>query len=223
MNEIDVYGTCEPAKEVGGDYYDFSPIDDENYALVIGDVSGKGVPAALFMAVSRTLLRMLTLDTKSPEIVMEEFNNRLVSLDDSAKMFITIFYGIYNIKTGNLKYSSAGHNMPFYRSANGENKDFRMLPPMNTMVAGIMEEMPMKLAEINLSPGDTLVLYTDGLNEAIDTEEQEYGEDRMEALLNQNKDGSSQTICDTLVSSVQDFQKEMPQFDDITLFVMNVK
>ncbi len=223
MAEIDVYGTCEPAKEVGGDYYDFFPIDEENYALVIGDVSGKGVPASLFMAVSRTLLRMLTLDTKSPEIVMEEFNDRLVSLDDSAKMFITIFYGIYNIKTGNLKYSSAGHNMPFYRSTKDDKNDFQMLPPMNTMVAGIMDGMPMKLDEINLSPGDQLVLYTDGMTEAIDTEEQEYGEERMEELLNQHKNESSQEICTTLVSSVQDFQKEMPQFDDITLFVMNVK
>ncbi|OQX23255.1 MAG: hypothetical protein BWK80_26955 [Desulfobacteraceae bacterium IS3] len=223
LAEIDVWGKCEPAREVGGDYFDFFKIDDERYGMVVGDVSGKGVPAALFMAVSRTLFRMLTAQEHQPGPVLTEFNDRLVALDQGSNMFITLFYGVINIKTGHLQYSTAGHNMPYLKSSQYGDGEFRMLPNIKTMVAGMMDGMEMEMAEIYLSRGDMIVLYTDGMTEAINMDEDEFGEKRLAEYLNRYAEMSAQEICEKLVADVQAFQTGMPQFDDMTMFVMKLQ
>ncbi|MDP8240317.1 MAG: SpoIIE family protein phosphatase [Candidatus Hatepunaea meridiana] len=246
MKEIDVWGTCEPAREVGGDYFDFFRIDDEHYGLVVGDVSGKGVPAALYMAVSRTLFRMLSSTDCSPDEVMTEFNDRLVELDEGSNMFITFFYGMYNVRTGRLLYSSAGHNMPFVKllkpgrrsdipptsldddqqdadTAIQKDESFRMLPDMKTLVAGMFDGFEMPLAETNLSSGDIILLYTDGITEPVNKNAEEFGEERLAKILDANSNLSSQGICEKLIVEVRDFQAGMPQFDDMTVFMMKVK
>jgi serine phosphatase RsbU (regulator of sigma subunit) len=222
LPEIEVWGKCEPAREVGGDYFDFFQIDDERYGMVVGDVSGKGVPAALFMAVSRTLFRMLTAQKYQPGPTLTEFNDRLVALDQGSNMFITLFYGVINIKTGQLQYSTAGHNMPYLKSSQCAEGQFCMLPNMKTMVAGIMDGMEMETAEIYLSKGDMIVLYTDGMTESISKDEKEFGEERLAEYLNRYAEMSAREICEKLVADVQAFQTGMPQFDDMTMFVMKM-
>lgn len=224
LEEIDVWGKCDPAREVGGDYFDFFGIDDERYGMVIGDVSGKGVPASLFMAVSRTLFRILCSQNLSPQQVLTDFNDRLVELDQGSNMFITMFYAVFNIRTGKLIYSTAGHNMPYIRFVQKENGEFQMLPNMKpTMVAGIMDGMPMPLAELSLDRGDTLVLYTDGMTEPINKDEEEFGEERLAELLNKYKDLSSKEMCENLIGDVKAYQADMPQFDDMTMFILKVR
>ncbi len=221
MEGIEVWGKCDPAREVGGDYFDFFQIDEENYGMVIGDVSGKGVPAALFMAVSRTLFRILSSTQYSPEQVLTEFNDRLVSLDQGANMFITVFYGIFNTKTGRFLYSTAGHNMPYIKSRQGT---FQMLPPIEqTMVAGMMDGIMMESAEIQLHSGDIVVLYTDGMTEAINGDKEEFGEERLASLLDGYAELSAQEMCEKLIEDVQAFQTGQPQFDDMTLFILKVR
>lgn len=217
LKEIDVWGTCEPAREVGGDYFDFFQIDDNHYGMVIGDVSGKGAPAALFMAVSRTLFRTLSSRDYMPSRVLTDFNDRLVELDEGANMFITLFYGVLNIRTGQLLYSTAGHNMPYVKSS-GEG--FRMLPGMKTMIAGMMDGMEMEGAGITLLSGDIMVLYTDGMTEAINENDEEFGEDRLEELLNTYAELSAREMCGKLIEDVKTFQSGKPQFDDMTLFIL---
>ena len=222
LGEIDVWGKCDPAREVGGDYFDFFQIDKENYGMVIGDVSGKGVPAALFMAVSRTLFRILSSQEYSPDYVLTEFNNRLVALDQGANMFITLFYGVFNTKNGNLLYSTAGHNMPYIRTSATEGK-FKILPKMQTMVAGMMDGIPMQLAETHLKKGDIIVLYTDGMVEALNEQDEEFGEEKLAELLVKYSDLSAKDMCSLLIEDVQNFQKGRPQFDDMTMFILKVK
>lgn len=224
LPKIEVWGKCDPAREVGGDYFDFFQISEHLYGMVIGDVSGKGVPAALFMAVSRTLFRILSSQENSPELVLTEFNDRLVALDQGSNMFITLFYGVFNTETGRMIYSTAGHNMPYVRSARETDGRFHMLPNMSpTMVAGMMDGMSMALAETWLNSGDIIVLYTDGMTEAVNQENEEFGEDRLEELLNRYADLSAQEMCEKLIEDVQVFQTGKPQFDDMTLFILKVK
>lgn len=231
LEEMDVWGMCEPAREVGGDYFDFFQIDKDRYALVIGDVSGKGVPAALFMAVSRTLFRILVSQYPSPEKVLTMFNNKLVELDQGSNMFISIFYGMYNVKTGELLYSSAGHNMPYVRYASPPDHDpqaksdgeFHQLPPVKTLIAGMIDGFDMELVKTKLTKGDILFLYTDGITEPINTENEEFGEERLESLLEKYSNLPLEDMCTKLVHEVSVFQQGMPQFDDMTVLAIRVK
>jgi len=223
LKEIEVWGKCDPAREVGGDYFDFFKIDDNNCGIVIGDVSGKGVPSALFMAVSRTLFRILSSKDLPPDMVLTEFNDRLVALDQDANMFITLFYGVFNITTGRFIYSTAGHNMPFVKKSIASGEKFGMLPQMKTMVAGVMEGMYMELAEISLKKGGAIVLYTDGITEAVNEKDEEFGEKRLAKLLDKYADMSAQDMCEKLIEDVYAFQAEREQFDDMTMFILKVK
>jgi len=223
LTEIDVWGKCDPAREVGGDYFDFFQIDDNNCGIVIGDVSGKGVPAALFMAVSRTLFRILSAKELTPDMVLTEFNDKLVALDQGANMFITLFYGLFNTATGRFDYSTAGHNMPFVKESMAPGEKFAMLPQMKTMVAGVMEGMYMELAEITLKKGGAIVLYTDGITEAVNERDEEFGENRVAKLLDKYVDMSAQDMCEKLIEDVNAFQADREQFDDMTMFILKVK
>jgi len=222
--KIEIWGKCVSAREVGGDYFDFFKIDEDNYGMVIGDVSGKGVPAALFMAVSRTLFRILSTHKHSPDRVLTEFNNRLVALDQGSNMFITLFYGVFNDKTHRLLYSFAGHNMPYVKGPRGSNGKFQMLPSMNTMVAGIMDGISLSIAETYLRrSGDTIILYTDGIIEAENPEGEAFGEERLEGLLNKYSHFSAQEMCESLIEEVKNFQAGRQQFDDMTILILKVR
>ncbi len=223
LENAEIYGTCSPAREVGGDYYDFFPIGEDRYTLVIGDVTGKGVAAALFMAVCRTLFRVLSIDGTPPEIVLRDFNDRLVKLDSGANMFITIFYGILHLDSGKIVYSSAGHNMPLLYQGNSSEKQAIALPAMRSLVAGIMDGMEYSSAEVNLASGDTLMMFTDGLIEPIDAAGAEYGDDRFAQLVEQNSEKSAKELCDLVIKEVTDFQAGLPQFDDMTLLALKWK
>ncbi len=223
LGSIEVWGKCDPAREVGGDYFDFFQIDDDNCGMVIGDVSGKGVPAALFMAVSRTLFRILSSRELSPDLVLTEFNDRLVALDQGANMFITLFYGVFNNTTGQLLYSSAGHNMPYLKSSKNSGTKFQMLPQMKTMVAGMMDSIPMQLGETKMQKGDVIALYTDGMTEAENDNDEMFGEERLEELLNKYSNLSAPEMCKRLFEDVHAFHAGRPQLDDMTMFIMKVK
>lgn len=219
---MDVWGRCYPAREVGGDYFDFFRLDQDHYGMVIGDVTGKGVPAALFMAVSRTLFRILSIGNKHPDRVLTDFNEHLVALDSNSNMFITLFYGVINSKTGRIRYSTAGHNMPYVNSVKNNNGDFYLLPGLKTMVAGMIGGIEMTAAEQTLSRGDAIVLYTDGMTEAINENDEEFGEERLEKLLNQYSDLGARNMCERIIADVQAFQGGKPQFDDMTIFILKL-
>lgn len=222
-DEIEVWGRCESAREVGGDYYDFFKIDEDRYGIAIGDVSGKGMPAALFMAVSRTLFRILTSQILEPDKVLTEFNNRLVSLDQNANMFITMFYGVYDRKSGQLLYSTAGHQLPYLVKKDKETVSVTSLDGMKTMVAGIIDGISMHLGKIHLQENDAIVLYTDGMTEAINHEEKEFGEKKFQEIIGKYSHFSVRQWCDHIIEEVQSYQSDMPQFDDMTLLILKIR
>ncbi len=220
LETIEFFGRCDPAREVGGDYFDYFRLSEHTFGFVIADVSGKGVPAALFMAVSRTLFRMLCAQGFNPQQVVREFNNRLVQLDQSSNLFITLFYGVYDIRDGSFTYSNAGHCLPMIIH---QDKRTTILPEMKTMVAGIMEDIPLEEHAVSFTTGDLVVLYTDGMTEAINSEEEEYGEERLLQFLQSKAELDVKTLCLEAIEEVKQYQENMPQFDDMTFFAIKIK
>jgi len=212
INEVDIYAAMEPAKEVGGDLYDFFMLDDHRLGIVIGDVSGKGIPAAIFMAVSRTLIRATALKGNQPNECFTYVNNLLCN-ESISSMFVTAFYGIFDFKTGELRYVNGGHNYPYIISKTGEVKT---LEPTNDIVLGLFENYTFNSGKINLEKGDTLFLYTDGVTEAADVNENLYSDERLEELLKSKYSLSIKEIIDEVFLSVHDFSKGAEQSDDIT-------
>jgi sigma-B regulation protein RsbU (phosphoserine phosphatase) len=182
--EFDIYATMQPAKEVGGDFYDFFLIDSDHLALVIADVSGKGVPAALFMVIAKTLIKNQTLAGMEPADVFTAVNTQLCENND-AGMFVTGWMGILEISTGRFTYANAGHNPPLIRKKDGE---YEYLKARAGLVLAGMEGIRYRQYEIMLEPGDGLYLYTDGVTEATNEENTLYGEDRLRDILNRHKD-----------------------------------
>ncbi len=225
-DRLEFWGICEPARDVGGDFLDYVVFDDDRFGFVIGDVSGKGVPAALFMSMCRILFRMLSADLRPPDQVMYEFNEKLLEFEPSGSMFITIFYGIYDCRTGVLNYSTAGHNMPLARIALHKNGDggFQLIPAIQkTMVAGMIDGIEFESAELKLSPGDIMFMYTDGMTEAENPQGEQFGEDRLCELLEEKGGLSAEEMCRGMVKEVIDFQEDQPQFDDMTVLILKVK
>ncbi len=218
-NELDLAALMIPATDVGGDFYDFFRIDDDHIGLVMADVSGKGVPAAIFMAVSRTLIRTIGLQGKNPGESLKIANN-LLSKESADCMFVTCFYAIYNIKTGEIEYSNGGHNSPFIIRANGQIEEF---PVSQNLLVGIVEDATYQKAQAHLEVGDALVLYTDGVNEALNNKKEEYGEERMMKLLSSLSGGTCQEIIEGQLADVRKFAGEAPQSDDITLMAIKRK
>ena len=177
--ELDLAALMTPAKDVGGDFYDFFRIDNDHIGLVIADVSGKGIPAAIFMAVSRTLIRTVGLQGGTPGYCLTK-SNELLSKESVDCMFVTVFYAIYNIRTGELEFSNGGHNSPYILRANG---NVEQLPVSTNCIVGAISDVEFSNDKTSLGVGDTLILYTDGVNEATNADNQEYGDDRMERLL----------------------------------------
>ena len=216
--EIDIHATMRPAKDVGGDFYDFFRIDESHIGFAVADVSGKGVPAALFMTMSHTLLRFTGSRCLDPVRTAMETNGML-SRESFDSMFVTVFYGIYDITTGVLQYTNAGHNPPFViRKATGK---VEMLPFSQDIVAGMFDDVTYTQLDLQLEKGDSLVLFTDGVTEAFNVNGEQFDEEGLEKSLEGQADTSTCDLVKKIVSDVNAFAGEEPQSDDIT--VMAVK
>lgn len=217
--EFDIYATMDPAKEVGGDFYDFFMVDDDHLAIVVADVSGKGVPAALFMVIGKTLIKDHTEKDKDLGEVFSEINNLLCE-SNSEELFITAFEGVLNIKTGEFRYVNAGHEMPFIYKKNEEFKPYKIKPGF--VLAG-MEDMRYRSGVMTLEPGDKIFQYTDGVTEATDSASQLFGMERLEASLNKVKDKEVTEILKSVKADIDEFVNVAPQFDDITMLCLEYK
>lgn len=217
--EFDVYATMTPAKEVGGDFYDFFLVDDDHLAVVIADVSGKGVPAALFMVIAKTLLKNAAQTGLSPKAVLEKVNNQLCE-NNEAEMFVTVWLGIFEISTGKLTAANAGHEYPAVRHENGE---FELLKDRHGFVLAGMEGARYREYELELKAGDTLFVYTDGVAEATDAANTLYGTERMLAALNRNEKADPEELLQNVKEDIDMFVGKAPQFDDITMLALKVK
>jgi sigma-B regulation protein RsbU (phosphoserine phosphatase) len=214
--EMDIAATMNAAKDVGGDFYDFFRIDDDKIGFVIADVSGKGIPAAIFMAVSRTLIRATGIRGVTPSECIS-YSNDLLAKESANNMFVTVFYGIYNIKTGEVTYTNAGHNPPYLIKAGGT---IEQLPFSKDIVVGALDDFQFSEETLQLEHGETLLLYTDGVTEAINVNDEEYGEKRLEETLKDVTQQNCQQIINTVKADVKTFAGEAEQSDDITLLAI---
>ena len=211
--EFDIYATMTPAKEVGGDFYDFFLVDDDHLALIIADVSGKGVPAALFMVITKVLLKNSAQSGKSPKEIFEDVNANLCA-NNPIDMFVTAWMGILEISTGKLICSNAGHEYPALCRANGS---YELIKDPHGLVLACMDDSTYQNYELQLFPGDTLYVYTDGVAEATDSENQLFGTDRMLVSLNKNIGAKPVELLPRVKEDIDAFVGEAPQFDDITM------
>lgn len=218
-DEFDIYATMTPAKEVGGDFYDFFMTDEKHLAFVMADVSGKGVPAALFMVIAKTLIKNYAQIGQEPGEVFTTVN-RLLCEGNDAGLFVTSWMGILDLETGVMKYANAGHNPPLIKRENGKFEYLRSRPGF--VLAG-MDTVRYKQSELVLNPGDRIFLYTDGVTEAANGEQQLYGEDRLERLLNRCQEDTAEEMLADLKKDIDSFVGKAPQFDDITMLMLDIK
>jgi len=213
--DFDIYAAMNAAKEVGGDFFDFFMIDNDRIGFVIGDVSGKGVTAAIFMAVSRTIIRATGLKGIPAAECMNYVNNLLCS-ESVSSMFVTVFYGILNTSNGDLEYVNAGHNPPFILSSTG----LKTVELTKGTVLGGIEHFNYKSRRMTIDPGDTLYLYTDGVTEAFNSEGNMYGEKRLGNLLKANLRAGHKEIVKITLADVAAFAAGILPSDDITLMAI---
>ncbi len=214
--EFDIFASMTAAKEVGGDFFDFFMINNDSLGFVIGDVSGKGIPAAIFMAVSRTLIRATGLKGMSAGECMQYVNNLLCN-ESVSSMFVTVFYGIMNMKSGVLEYANAGHNPPYIIRADGK---VEKIESTGNVVLGCLEDMEYTTRTIQMSPQDSIVLYTDGVTEAFNKKGEEYGEVRLVSLLETLGQKSVDNTITSIAEDVSGFSEGTAQSDDITMLCM---
>ena len=211
--EFDIYATMNPAKEVGGDFYDFFMIDSNHLALVMADVSGKGVPAALFMVISKTLIKNRAQMGGTPSEILADVNEQLCE-GNEAELFVTVWLGILEISTGHVTASNAGHEYPaIYRPGEG----YTLFKTKQSPAVATMEGLKFRPSEFTLNPGDSLYIYTDGVAEATNSSNELYGTDRMIATLNETVNMKVDEVLAVMKKSVDDFTGDAPQFDDITM------
>ena len=217
--EFDIYATMDPAKEVGGDFYDFFLVDDDHLCMVMADVSGKGVPAALFMMASKIILANNAMMGKSPAQILTETNAAICS-NNREEMFVTVWLGILEISTGKLTASNAGHEYPVVKSPDG---DFEMFKDMHGFVIGGMDGFKYKEYELCLKPGAKLFLYTDGVPEAADAQNNMFGSARMLAALNADAQSDPVGTLKNVRAAVDGFVNGAEQFDDLTMLCFEYK
>ncbi len=213
---VDIYATMTPAKDVGGDFYDLFQIDENLFGFVIADVSGKGVPASLFMAVSRTLLRATGIRGISSKECMS-YVNRLLCKESLDSMFVTAFYGIYDCRTGKIDYTNAGHTPPYILH---HTREIEAVEMETNFVMGIFDDFGFQSGQIILDKGDTLILYTDGVTEAFNTEGKQFAISGLESALKLSSDMGAKDLITEIVGHVNSFAGARPQSDDITLLVI---
>jgi sigma-B regulation protein RsbU (phosphoserine phosphatase) len=216
MKEFELFALLKPARDVGGDLYDFFMIDDDHLCFAIGDVSGKGVPAALFMAITKTLLRAKSSITKKPQEIIMKMNDDLCK-DNETSMFVTFFLGVLNIRTGELEYCNAGHNPPLIRK---DDEGFNYFNIDRNIPLGITEEFDMTTNTMFLKPNDIFFIYTDGVTEAMDNDNIEYSEMKLVKTLSDHKDDSVNSMLKNMLFSVEMHAGGADQSDDITMMVV---
>lgn len=217
--DLDIYASMTPAKEVGGDFYDFFLIDQNHLAMVMADVSGKGVPAALFMVIAKTLLKNSAQSGLSPKEILEKVNAQLCE-NNEAEMFVTVWIGILNISTGKIVCANAGHEYPVLKRANG---NYELLKDKHGFVLAGMDCAKYTEYELDLAKGDKLFLYTDGVAEATNSNNELFGTDRMVEALNSHLDANCKDILHLIKADVDAFVGDAPQFDDITMLAVELK
>ena len=217
--EFDIYATMDPAKEVGGDFYDFFLIDDDHLCMVMADVSGKGIPAALFMMASKIIIDNNAKLSKSPAQILTDTNAAICS-NNKEEMFVTVWLGVLEISTGKLTAANAGHEYPVIKNADGQ---FELLKDKHGFVIGGMDGIRYKEYEIQMKPGSKLFLYTDGVPEATDANNELFGTERMLDALNKDADAAPESILKQVRASVDSFVKDAEQFDDMTMLCMEYK
>ncbi|HCA04650.1 MAG TPA: hypothetical protein DEO32_02000 [Ruminococcaceae bacterium] len=212
-NDFDIYASMKPAKEVGGDFYDFFMIDENKLGIVMADVSGKGVPAALFMMHSKILLKSYTLMKKTPKAALEEVNRQICE-NNPEEMFVTVWLGVLDLETGVFTAANAGHEKPAVKQADGS---FELYMDKHGIMVGYMDGIRFKEYELKLTKGAKLFLYTDGVAEATNANEELFGTDRMIEALRTAEDKTPKEILKAVDDAVNKFVGEAPQFDDLTM------
>lgn len=215
---VDLHAFLTPAKEVGGDLYDFFAIDSDNLCFLVGDVAGKGIPAALFMAMSKSLIRSASENNREPDQIITKANN-VLSRDNDQAMFVTVFLGIYNLKSRILSYTSAGHNPPYVVSASGE---VTSLEPEPSVVLGILEGAPYIVESVKLHEGDGLFMFSDGVTEALNNDLELFGEERLEKALAKHHAETPEELNKCILKELQTFVDGAPQSDDIAMLCVRV-
>ena len=211
--EFSLYASMTPAKEVGGDFYDFFMIDDDHIGFVMADVSGKGVPAALLMMVARVLIKSGLQNGKDPGETLRSVNNQLCEGND-ADFFVTVWAAVLEISTGKGIAANAGHEHPVIRRAGGS---YELLVYRHSLPVGVMKDVPFRQHEFRMSPGDSFFVYTDGVAEAANGKNELYGTDRMLSTLNRDPDAQPEQVLANVASDIDSFVDGAEQFDDITM------
>jgi sigma-B regulation protein RsbU (phosphoserine phosphatase) len=214
VSVVDLHAEMHPAREIGGDFYDYFLIDDDQLAVTVADVSGKGIPAALFMAVSRTVLR--GGERGADMAAQMESANRLLATENAASMFVTAFHGVLDLKSGTLRYCNAGHNPPYVLRAAGGRETLKA----TGIPFGVDEDMTYRIAETQLLPGDALFLFSDGITEAFNPANEEFGTGRLEAALEAARGRSAAALVGDVLAATRSFAGDAEQSDDITLLAL---
>lgn len=214
--EFELHAEMIPAREVGGDFYDFFLIGDQQVGFVIGDVSGKGVPAALFMAVSKTVLKATALKGLPPHECLQQVN-RILFMESVDEMFVTVFYGILNTATGEVSFCNGGHNRPYIVRPPGHAE---MLTGQDGLMLGLLEHWDYQVNKISLAPGEGLMLYTDGVTEAMNRDHEQFGEERVAASLHKLAGAPLTEMIAGVVKEINAFVGGAPQADDLTILTL---
>jgi sigma-B regulation protein RsbU (phosphoserine phosphatase) len=217
--EFDIYASMDPAKEVGGDFYDFFLIDDTHLGLVMADVSGKGVPAALFMMISKILVQNFAMTLRSPAQVLQEVNRQLCA-NNREEMFVTIWFGVLDTATGKVTAANAGHEYPVLMPAGDK---FALVKDRHGFVIGGMEDVRYKEYELTLTPGSRLFVYTDGVPEATNAQNEMFGTERMLEALNRDPSAAPKEILQNVKDAVESFVLDAEQFDDMTMLCLEYR
>lgn len=220
LDHIEMAALSKPAMEVGGDFYDFTLLGRDKMGIIIADVSGKSLPAALFMASTSSIIRTLSLDVKNPPELLYKGND-LVYQNSQAGMFVTLFYLVIDQFSKNISFSSAGHNQQIFLPSEGEVEFLKAKgPPLG--VLPMQEENPYTMGTRSFTTGDHIILYTDGVIEAVNERDEEFGMDRFLQLLRDNRSKTAQDIVDRIYEEVSSFSGSVPQFDDFTMVVVKM-
>lgn len=218
--EFDLYATMTAAKEVGGDLYDFFFIDSDRLVFLVGDVSGKGVPASIYMAVCRTMIRAVASQVVDPGECLRKVNEMLIPESDLTT-FVTVFYGVYNTRTGEVRYCNGGHNLPYIRRKDGS---IEMLEDTEGLLLGKIPKIEYDVRKVKLEPGDHLVVFTDGVTEAMNPSGDFYEEPRLEAAMTKADPSTAESVTKHILLDVLQFAAGADPSDDITVLdLMRVK
>ena len=211
-----VFGNMRAARNVGGDFFDVIRLANDKVGLAIADVSDKGVPAALFMMSSRTLLKGAAIGSEDPSQVVKTVND-LLTEDNDASMFVTLLYAVYNPESGVLRYANGGHNLPFIAHPDGSST---VLPSTRGIALGVMDGMDYEQSTLTLAPGDTLVLYTDGVTEAENADGEEFGMERLLSVFAESPPADPEDAAKRIFTAVDEFSDGDTQFDDLTCLTL---